>query len=246
MDLAERVAVACRVLGRLDLTRGAHGHVSARLPGTDHILIRARGPAERGVRYTTGDEILVVDLDGRPVKKNNEDLSVPQEVFIHTEIYRARPDMYSVIHIHPPTLVLFTVCDVPLLPIFGAYDPSSARFALEGVPVFPRSILINSPERGRALVGAMGSADTCLMRGHGITTAGACVELAALAAIRLNELAVMNYQARLLGSPQPIPEEDRDEILAMGSRRSRPAEGGPLAGSEAAIWRYYCELTAAL
>ena len=52
-DLRERVASACRVLGTLDLTPGTLGHASARIPGTDRILVRARGPAESGVRYTT-------------------------------------------------------------------------------------------------------------------------------------------------------------------------------------------------
>ena len=45
-ELSERVAQACRVLGRLDLTEAATGHVSARIPGTDRIVIRARGPDE--------------------------------------------------------------------------------------------------------------------------------------------------------------------------------------------------------
>ncbi len=49
-DLKERVAESCRVLGSLDLTKAATGHVSTRVPGTDRVLIRARGP----------------DADGRP------------------------------------------------------------------------------------------------------------------------------------------------------------------------------------
>lgn len=240
-DLKERVAQACRVLGRLDLTKAATGHVSARVPGTDRVLIRARGPGELGVRYTSDDQVIEVDLDGKLVAPNSEGLEAPLEVFIHTEVYRARPEVNSVIHIHPPTVVLFTITDQPLLPIYGAYDPPGAQIALKGVPRYERSILINNPELGRDLVKTMGDNDLCLMRGHGITSASRSVEEAALSAIALNELAVMNYQARLLGTPRPIPEADQK---AFGQMRlgEVPKDGKPT-GRAAALWRYYLTLT---
>ena len=109
-SISERVAQACRVLGTLDLTRAATGHVSARIPGTERILIRARGPEEIGVRYTSAEEVVEVDMDGRVIDAGKSGLAAPQEVFIHTEIYRERPEVHSVIHMHPPTVMLFTIC----------------------------------------------------------------------------------------------------------------------------------------
>ena len=52
-ELKEVVAESCRILGKLNLTKEATGHVSARIEGTDKVLIRARGPEEEGVRFTT-------------------------------------------------------------------------------------------------------------------------------------------------------------------------------------------------
>jgi L-fuculose-phosphate aldolase len=114
MDSAERelVAKACRILGKMDLTKAGSGHVSQRL-GDDRILIRGRGRDETGVRFTTIEEVITVDLDGRKLD-GPDGLLPPQEVFIHTCLYRARPEVKSVIHIHPPTVVVFTICDVPL------------------------------------------------------------------------------------------------------------------------------------
>ena len=66
-DLKERVALGCRVLAKLSLTREPAGHVSARIPGTDHILIRGRGATESGVRYTKAEDVIEVDLDGKKV-----------------------------------------------------------------------------------------------------------------------------------------------------------------------------------
>jgi L-fuculose-phosphate aldolase len=230
-DLRSRVAKACRVLGKLELTKSASGHISARVPGTDTLLIRARGPGETGVRYTAPDDVITVDLDGNKLS-GRADLEPPQEVFIHTWLYRSRPEVGSVLHAHPATVVLFTICNIPLLPIYGAYDPTSLRLLMEGIPTYPRSVTVSSDALGQEFAAAM-VGRACLMRGHGITTCGASIEEATLTAIKLNELAEMNYRARLLGQPQPIPADEIAQITA--------GRGGK-EGRAAASWRYYCSL----
>ena len=52
-QLRELVAQSCRILGKLNLTKEPSGHVSARITGTDRILIKARGPEESGLRFVT-------------------------------------------------------------------------------------------------------------------------------------------------------------------------------------------------
>ena len=241
--LSERVARACRVLGRLELTHASLGHVSARIPGRNSMLIRALGPGELGVRYTSAEQVIEVDFDGNLARPNSEGLAVPKEVFIHSEIYRARPEIHSVIHIHPPTAMLFTICCKPLLPLYGAYDPPSAKLALDGIPTFERSILIDTPERGVELARTMKNKKVCLMRGHGVTTAAPSVEQAALYLIQLNQLADINYRASLLGGGEPISLEDQAEIAATRGLECLPVDGAPPTGAEAANWRFYCELT---
>jgi L-fuculose-phosphate aldolase len=231
--LKERVAQACRVIGGLDLTKAATGHLSARVPGTPHVLIRARGPGESGVRYTTADDIILVDLDGKKVEGGNDELVPPREVFIHTWLYRTRPEVSAVVHAHPPTVVLFTICKKPLLPLYGGYDPSSLKLLTEGIPTYPRSVTVTNDKLGQEFAGVM-KGRACLMRGHGITTAGDSIEDASLTAISLNILADMNYRAHLLGDPEPIPEE---EIAAFRGRVTAKRKDSE------ALWRYYCKLT---
>jgi len=241
-QLRGRVARACRVLARLDLTKAAAGHVSARIPGSKNILMRARGPGELGVRYTEEDQIVEVGLDGNLSRKNDAGLNSPIEVFIHTEIYRTRPEVHAVIHIHPPTVVLFTVCKKPLLPLYGAFDPASLQLVLDGIPTYDRSILIDSPQLGQDVARAMGGARVCLMRGHGITAAAPSIEEAALAAIGINEVATMNYHAQLLGDPMPISREDQEHFRGL-ERAPVSKDGGPPSGRPGALWRYYCAYT---
>jgi ribulose-5-phosphate 4-epimerase/fuculose-1-phosphate aldolase len=230
----ELVAKSCRILGKMDLTKAGSGHVSQRA-GDDRILIRARGSDELGVRFTTTEQVIAVDLDGNKLD-GPDGLLPPQEVFIHTCLYRVRPELKSVVHIHPPTVVIFTICDVPLQPIYGAYDPSSLKLVLDGIPTYGRSITISNAALGRDLAKMMGGKRACLMRGHGITTAGATVEEATVTAIKLNELAEMHYRAHLLGDPREIDPADiahfREHFKKSGGSTHLQAN-----------WRYYASLS---
>ena len=232
--LRESVAQSCRILGKLNLTKEPSGHVSARVPGEERVLIKARGPEETGLRFVGARDIITVDFNGKKVA-GDDGLESPQEVFIHTWLYKTRPDVQCVVHVHPLTVVLFTICNKPLLPLFGAYDPSGLRLLVEGLASYPRSITVSSEKLGEEFAKAMGNKQACLMRGHGITSAGGTVEDATLTAIKLNEAAVINYQAALLGTPQPIPQEDIDVIVGKSMGRNTSVYGST-------NWRYYCKL----
>ncbi len=241
--LRQRVADACRILGVLGVTQGTVGHASARMPGSERFLIRARGPAENAVRYTTEANVIEVDLDGSMTGSAGTGYSVPLEVHIHTQIYKRRPDVNAVVHMHPRKTVLLTICDKPLRPIYGAFDPLSLRFVLNGIATFPSSLLITDPVAGAEFAKAMGDAPVCLMRGHGLTTAGNSVEEAALAAIQIEELAAMQYEAELLGGTTDIPEEEQSifRSLQVNAGYGDFKLGEP-SGRAANLWRYYLRL----
>ena len=241
-ELRERTARACRVLGALGLAQGATGHVSSRVPGSDSILIRARGHDELGVQFTQIGQIIEIGPNGTARSGTPDGLEPPLEVYIHTQIYKRRPDVSAVVHVHPLSVVLFTICNKPLLPLYGAYDPPSARLAIEGIPTYPRSILCDTPERGDELADTLAMSKCCMMRGHGITSVGHSVEEAALTAIHLNNLADVNYKAHLLGSPVPIPPDEQEFIYADRDGGS-PAQPGVIPkGRSGALWRDYCAL----
>jgi ribulose-5-phosphate 4-epimerase/fuculose-1-phosphate aldolase len=233
--LRELVAQSCRILGKLNLTKEPSGHVSARSSEDNRILIKARGPEESGLRFVTARDIITVDFAGEKVA-GEDGLDVPQEVFIHTWLYRSRPELQCVVHVHPLTVVLFTICNKTLQPLYGAYDPSGLRLLVDGLATYPRSVTISSEKLGEEFARAMGRKQACLMRGHGITSAGATVQDATLTAIKLNDAAVINYQANLLGTPEPISQEDIDAIIGKSRSNSNKSVH---AGSN---WRYYCKL----
>ncbi len=239
-EMRDTVARSCRIIGMLELTNPTQGHVSVRIPGEEKLLIRARGPMEAGLYYTTQEEVITVDFDGK-LLEGRPGLAVPQEVFIHTEMYRARPEINSVIHIHPDTVVLFTICDIPLLPILGSYNPSTLDLLVnDRISQYDRSILIRDSALGRELAAAVGKADVCMMRSHGITSVGRDVEEATINAITLYDLAKMNYQARLIGDPRPIREDDMAVFRKMLLKdRPTPENPGKPADMVYSLWRFY-------
>ena len=229
--LQTTVATACRVLAMAGVVDEITGHVSARVPGADEMLIRCRGDAEEGVRYTTPDAIrrLAFDGSGDGLGPRHER---PLELPIHGEVLRARPDVGAVVHAHPPYVLLCTLAGVDLRPVFGAFNPNAMGLAVGGIPIYPRSILISSPAIAAGMLDALGDRDVCILRGHGIVATGATVEQAALRAIRLESLARVCWHLSSRGPLQDIPTEDLEAFQSISSGRALPR------GDEW-TWRYY-------
>lgn len=214
-DLRTTVATACRILAQQGLAADVLGHVSVRL-AADRILLRCRGPQDRGLLFTVADDIREVDLDGGGDLDGG--YAVPNEFHIHTELFRARADVQAVVHAHPRDVVVAELAGVQLRQVFGAYNIPASRLANQGVPVYPRSVLVRTPELGRAVATAMKDAKACILRGHGVVTAGESVEQATLRALDLAELSRISTEVALLaGRPRVVPEDDRRELPDLGS-----------------------------
>src|SRR5215212_10885962 len=87
-ELTEKLALANRILGTLDITHEALGHVSCRLEGSETMLIKGKGPGEVGLRYTETRDILEVDYKADKLQ-GAEDLQPPSESFIHIWMYKS-------------------------------------------------------------------------------------------------------------------------------------------------------------
>jgi L-fuculose-phosphate aldolase len=238
-EIIDVVAQACRILGQLELTQAALGHVSYRLGDSQTMLIKGKGPAEVGLRYTRPDDILVVDFSAEKVSGHAE-LQPPSESFLHIWLYRQNPQVRSVIHVHPEHAVLLTICDKQIMPIYGAYG-GGVRLAIEGIPTYPRSVTISDDHLGEEFATFMGTKKVALMRGHGVSVVGSGVEDATVRAMELNELVTMTYKAYLLGTPRPISDEDIQTHMRPHDPNRRRGSAGGDAGVLAA-WRYYRSL----
>jgi 3,4-dihydroxyphthalate decarboxylase len=214
-DLNTTVATACQILAQQGLAADVLGHLSVRLDA-NRILLRCRGPEDRGLLFTVPDDICVVDLGG--CGDLDGGYTIPNEFHIHTELYRARPDIQAVVHAHPRDVMIADLAGIQLRQVFGAYNIPASRLASEGVPVYPRSVLVQTPELGRAVAAAIGDSGACILRGHGIVTTGESVEQATLRALDLAELSRISTEVALLGTrPQALPDDDRKGLPDLGA-----------------------------
>lgn len=220
--LKEQVAAACRILFRLGLADYL-GHPSARVPGTDRIIIKPRHSLRvHGMGNLTADEMVIIDLNGNHLEGDDPP---PGERFIHTEIYRARPDVLGIVHTHQTLSTVFGIVQRPILPILHVEAPLVAR----GIPTYPSPELVSTPEQGAELASALSDYALCHLQGHGIVTVNPTVEEATLAAIHLERLARANYMAAQLGTPRVITPEEIERLA------------GPMVGYQVR-WSYYVDL----
>jgi ribulose-5-phosphate 4-epimerase/fuculose-1-phosphate aldolase len=193
--LLEDIVVGSRILADFGVVDG-FGHVSARHPtNPNHFLMsRSLAPA-----LVTADEIMEFDLDGNPVDARGR--TVFLERFIHSEIYKARPDVMSVVHTHSPGVIPFSVSKVPLRAMF--HNPA---FLAVGVPVWDirkdfgeTSMLVANAALGKSLAETLSDKPVVLMRGHGDVTVGPTVKMAVFRAYYTDVNARLQAQALALG-----------------------------------------------
>jgi HCOMODA/2-hydroxy-3-carboxy-muconic semialdehyde decarboxylase len=193
--LLEDMVVGSRILADFGVLDG-FGHVSARHPtNPGHFLMsRSLAPA-----LVSANDIMEFDVDGNAVDARGRTLFL--ERFIHAEIYRARPDVMSVVHTHSPGVVPFGVSKVPLRALF--HNPS---FLGSGVPVWDirnefgdTDMLVSNSATGKSLARALGDKPVVLMRGHGDVAVGPSVKMAVFRAYYTDVNAKLQSQAIALG-----------------------------------------------
>jgi HCOMODA/2-hydroxy-3-carboxy-muconic semialdehyde decarboxylase len=191
----EELAVANRILFDQGIVDGL-GHISFRDQQNPDIFHMSRALAPGRV---TPDDILAFGLDGGALDAKQR--SVYQERFIHSEIYRSRPDVGAIVHSHSPTVIPFSVTSAPMRPI-------RASFFYPEVPVFEirdvagwTNLLVSSPELGKSLAKTLATNSVALMRGHGNVVTARDVITVVSRAIKMEQDARLLLQATMLGGP---------------------------------------------
>ena len=213
--LAEKLAVANRILYFQGVVDG-FGHISVRHDQSPaHFLLSCN----RAPGLVNAEDILTYNLDG--------DLAIPSdkrsylERFIHSEIYRVRPDVVSVVHSHSQSVIPFGATGQRLRPIFhmsGFLGSGSALFEIRDAGG-NTDMLIRDTGLGKALAQSLGQHNCVLMRGHGSTTVGPSIEVAVYRAIYAEVNAKLQMQAAALGPINFLNEEEA--ALAAASTESQ-------------------------
>ncbi|MBI1396417.1 MAG: class II aldolase/adducin family protein [Betaproteobacteria bacterium] len=210
--LIDDLVAANRILADQGVVDG-YGHVSVRHDRSPDRFLIARSIAPELV---TADDIVELDLDCNPVDDRGQRLYL--ERFIHGEIYKARPDVRSVVHHHSPAILPFAITGVPLRPVYHM-----SAFIAAGVPVFEirdaggvTDMLVRTPELGRALAQTLGDKPALLMRGHGAVVVGRSLPESVGRSVYLQLNARLQAEAIALGgTPTYLSQEEAARVLAL-------------------------------
>ena len=212
-EIKFEVAVATRILSSIGLATGvtaALGHVSMRIPNEpDRFVVKGRGYEIDALEEMQYYDMILCDLEGYKIDGPARSTQC-SEVKIHSCIYRERPDVMSVVHVHPRNVVLMSVLEETLVPMCQ----EGAQLVRQPLPVYPHTKTVWSEEEGMELATYLGGGKAVLMRGHGATMTGRTLEDSVLSMLQLEEQARMNYWAVVArGSDHPrIPDELINEI----------------------------------
>lgn len=200
--LLEDLALANRILARqLDIL-DIQGHVTARSRTNPNHYYIARFLSPGGV---TASDFIENDLDSNPVEGPRTDQA--REIYLHGEIYKARPDVMAVVHAHTPEFVAFGMSSVPL---WSGESP---------VPVWDirpfnrdRSGIVNTPALGQAMAETLGRNEAVLLWGHGIAFTASSLPDAVSRVDDLRDSAQRQQAVIAMGGawkPQAKPGHDR-------------------------------------
>lgn len=193
-DVKREVAAANRVLANLGLAGGltaALGHASMRLPSTpNHFFVKGREYELDALAIMEPDDMVLCDTEGFLIG-GRAGLTQCSEVKIHACIYKTRPDVQSVVHVHPRYTILMSVLTGSLKPM----RQEGAQMLRKPLPVYPHVKTVQSDAEGMEVARLLGDSPAILLRGHGAVTTGEKISQAVMRMAHLEEQAQMNYLA---------------------------------------------------
>lgn len=174
------------------------GHVSVRHDTRSDRFLLAAGLAPAVV---TADDILELDFEGNVHDAQGRRSYL--ERFIHSEIYKARPDVIAIVHSHSPAIIPFGVTRATLRPVChmsGFLGFSTPVFDIRDTAGENNDMLVRSNALGKALADSLGKNDFALMRGHGSITVAKSLKLVVARAIWAEMNAKLQTEAMRLAA----------------------------------------------
>jgi ribulose-5-phosphate 4-epimerase/fuculose-1-phosphate aldolase len=196
--------------GHHDMTRG---HISVRVPGKPELFYMK--PHSYGFDEMTMENVVTCNLEGEKVEGQAPRHS---EVFIHSEIFKVRPDVTSVIHSHPDHAVAVSALGRPI----RAWSQPSVAF-VDRLGWFTETIdLIRRKDQGAGVARALGPHKACLMKNHGVAIAGASIEEAVITAIMLEN--ACRIQLLIEAAGNPATEFTPEDLALLQEKIGKPEQ----------------------
>ena len=182
------------------------GNISVRLD--EHRILCTPTAVSKG--RVTAEDLIICDLNGKKLAGTRERTS---EIAMHLTIYSLRPDVYGVVHAHPPVATGYATAGRPLnlalLPEVVIYLGSVplASYGLPGTPALTEGMLPLIPKY-----------DALLMQNHGSVSYGRDVWQAFYRMEMVEHFARINFVAEMLGGPKVLPRVEVEKLFEARKR----------------------------
>jgi ribulose-5-phosphate 4-epimerase/fuculose-1-phosphate aldolase len=220
------LVVANRILAHEGVVDG-YGHISVRHPERADRFFVSRSRSPELVEF---DDLMEFDLDCNPI--DQRDRVMYAERAIHGGVYRARPDVQSVVHNHAQEVIPFTIVKTAKL---RAVLHSAGGIGTD-IPVWDirdkfgeTDMLVRNAEQGQDLAACLGHRSVALMRGHGCVVAGQSIRDAVLLSIYMMVNAKLQKEAMQLGEVTYLSDAE--------AANAGKLQGSPLSLDR--VWEYW-------
>jgi L-fuculose-phosphate aldolase len=199
--LRQEVVTHGRKLVAARLTTGTGGNLS--------LLDRNRGlfaisPSAMEYHRIRPQDVVVLDLDGRVVEGQRKPSS---ELGFHLALYAKRPDVNAIVHTHSIYATTFACLHEEIPAVHYLIGFCGTR-----VPLAPYATF-GSEALARNVAEAIGGANAVLLANHGLVSVGQDLPKAFAVAEEIEMVARIYYQARCIGSPRILSDEEMAEVI---------------------------------
>ena len=195
-------------IARAGLVAGAGGNISAR--DGARVWMKPSGIAM--------DDMSAADLCGHDLETGAQ-TSGPHkptsEYAMHLGVYRNRPDVNAVFHVHSPWASGIFSSGAALKPMFAEFVCDLGRVA--AIPY----ILPTSQMLADAVAEAYKNCDTLFMENHGMIAVGATMKQAYYRCLIVEDAAKSMVAAAVVGTPRFLTQEQQTELLSLGAVQHR-------------------------
>lgn len=191
-----------KLCGVKNFTPGYSGNISARYK--KGLLITASGSSNG---YLKSNQIVYTDFEGKSLEKGKKPSS---EKFLHIEIYKQRPDINYIIHVHAPYLSSFASAGKDLMAPIMAENV----FYFGGIPLADYA-LPSTMELVDNTVKFFNEYDAVLMANHGFIVGAKTIEDAYLKLELAESYAQVVLNTEILGGAKYLSNEQEKEILEL-------------------------------
>ncbi len=191
-----------KLCGEKNYTPGYSGNISARYK--DGMLITTSGSSNG---YLSENDIVYTNFEGKSLEDGKKPSS---EKFLHIEIYKKRPDINYIIHVHAPYLSSFASAGKDLMAPIMAENV----FYFGGIPLADYA-LPSTMELVENTVKYFDKFDAVLMANHGFVVASKTIEDAYMKLELAESYAQVVLNTYLLGGAKYLTQNQAEEILAL-------------------------------